>query len=1726
MADLPTAPKDRCLCLDIETARTDSMILREIGAYRPDLDVRARLGGKDSNLVRELDRLSEGATFVLGHNVVAFDQPALAILYPGLALHRLPLIDTLELSPIAFPKNPYHRLVKDYKLCTTTRNDPVRDAELAYELFVEQCEALRCRVEEHPDEMLCLHFLLAPENGRGIASLFSTLRHALKPSPAETSCAWQQATAGKVCITGQRYLLKHHLPDPQWHKALAYVLAWLRVAGGNSVLPPWVRLNFPRTREAIALLRDTPCTDPACSWCREQHDLATLLPRYFPGITQFRSSPATADGHSLQRAMVENGFSGHPSLAILPTGGGKSLCFQLPALARYYRNGSLTVVISPLQSLMKDQVDSLVARGITCAGYLNGLLNPLERRVTLDKLRLGDLGLIFVAPEQFRSTAFANALKYREIGAWVFDEAHCLSKWGHDFRPDYLYVSQFVKTLQTDKPSPVFCFTATAKPDVVDDICNHFQQRLGIALQRLEGGVERKNLRYEVQEVAAAAKFGAVLQLLRETMGEEGGAIVFCARQKTAEDLALFLRRYELDCGYFHGDMQPTEKRAVQEAFLAGTLRVIAATNAFGMGVDKPDVRLVIHLDTPGSLENYLQEAGRAGRDQAPARCILLYDDADLDVQFRLLKNSRLSQHDIYAILKALRAIERKDRSEGEVVVTSGEILLEIPETQRIDPDANDADTKVRIAVAWLEEARLLKRHENYTRVFPGSLLVASIEEAGTRLRKKLGPAANSEPYLTILSALMQADDDKGISTDELLLATGADSPRLQQMLRELDRWRLLSNDTEIGVTFYRDPHTSTRLTELARIEDALLASLREAAPDADQGSWQILNVRRLCDTLKRDTGVDLDPNRLARLLKSFAEPFGAGSANRGMFALHPQSADSRRLKLLRDWQDIETIRTRRMRLAHSLVEEFQRHRKNNAALVTCPQGELEAALQADTTLADLDIQRWDVALSSALLYLDANEVLHLTHGKAVFRSAMKIELNPDARRRQFKKSDYAELALHYKDKIVQVHVMAEYARLAIGKIQAAMDFILDYFRLERNEFVRRYFAGRKDVLELATTETAHRRILTDLANPDQQAIVAAPLDGNHLVLAGPGSGKTRVIVHRVAWLLRECMVLPQAIIVLAYNRSAANEIRRRLWALVGTDAAGVSVQTLHGLAMRLTGTSYAVAIERGEAVDFGAVIRQATLRLRTSEEEQSEGDGLSTTRDRLLAGLRFMLVDEYQDINGDHYDLISAVAGRTLQTAEDRIWLMVVGDDDQNIYAFDGASVRYIRQFQSDYAASRFSLIENYRSTQQIIDCANRIIERARERMKVDQAIRVNHARREHPRGGELEALDPLLRGRVHVLEVPRNPNQAVQVAFDELSRLHALLCSRPHEDGSKWGRFAVIARRWEDLEPMHALCRLRGIPVTMLRDGGQINLHLTREGYLLLSLLSEQQRQAKRKRLLVRAGALSRWFRRRFHSAPDGHIEHPFRAALGQFIHEIDQANPRGQLLVDDLVESLYDFGSASKARGSSRPNAPLLLTTAHRAKGLEFDHVLILDGGGWQGRSDDERRLFYVAMTRARLSLTLCATLGGQHPFIDELQDLTLHSHPEARPPEPGVNHRTWVADPEKIILSWPGYFRPDAPIHRAIAALDVGSPLLLRPRSDGNTGWELADVSGSTVGRMSSKFQRPDGEIVTVRVAAILVRRANDSERKKLSCTAWELVLPEIEYRPAPSAPTSP
>ena len=274
---------------------------------------------------------------------------------------------------------------------------------------------------------------------------------------------------------------------------------------------------------------------------------------------------------------------------------------------------------------MADQVAGLERQGIDCAVTVNGMLSLPERKEALDRVRLGDAGILVIAPEQLRSVAVRSALAQREIGAWVLDEAHCLSRWGHDFRPDYRYVTRFIREKAPD--APVLCLTATAKPDVRDDILRHFRDGSDVKLKVFDGGASRANLKFAVVQTTPGEKFSHIHQILEADLPPHlpGGAIVYCATRRQAEDIAAFLSRKDVAAEHFHAGLSPEIKKTVQQRFIDGELRVIVATNAFGMGIDKPDVRLVVHADIPGSLENYLQEAGRAGRDRAsgPLRAAL-----------------------------------------------------------------------------------------------------------------------------------------------------------------------------------------------------------------------------------------------------------------------------------------------------------------------------------------------------------------------------------------------------------------------------------------------------------------------------------------------------------------------------------------------------------------------------------------------------------------------------------------------------------------------------------------------------------------------------------------------------------------------------------------------------------------------------------------------------------------------------------------------------------------------------------------------------------------------------------------------------------------------------------------------------------------------------------------------------------------------------------------------
>ncbi len=415
-------------------------------------------------------------------------------------------------------------------------------------------------------------------------------------------------------------------------------------------------------------------------------DLQQHLERF--GLSAFRPG---------QRDVVSTVLEGRDCLCIMPTGGGKSLCYQLPAIARE----GTTLVVSPLIALMKDQVDALQELGIR-ATCINSALTQAEQHERIDRMAEGGYDLVYVAPERFRNPWFFDAVRRCNLTLLAIDEAHCVSEWGHDFRPDYARIGNFRKRLGFPQ---TMALTATATPLVREDVVQTLQLKEPATFIT---GFSRPNLRFEVQSpYGNGAKDEALVQFLNET---PGCGIIYASTRKRCDELTFTLNeQVKRKVGVYHAGLMPDERRQVQEDFMSGRLPVIVATNAFGMGIDKSDLRFVVHYNMPGSLEAYYQEAGRAGRDGKDSKCVLLFSTQDRYVQEFFIENSYPSREVIAQVYEYLRnqeedpieitlqdLKERLELSLGADGVGACERLLEKAGVlERLDPQQNMAAARI-----------------------------------------------------------------------------------------------------------------------------------------------------------------------------------------------------------------------------------------------------------------------------------------------------------------------------------------------------------------------------------------------------------------------------------------------------------------------------------------------------------------------------------------------------------------------------------------------------------------------------------------------------------------------------------------------------------------------------------------------------------------------------------------------------------------------------------------------------------------------------------------------------------------------------------------------------------------------------------------------------------------------------------------------------------------------
>ena len=405
-------------------------------------------------------------------------------------------------------------------------------------------------------------------------------------------------------------------------------------------------------------------------------DALTSLRQHF-GFHDFR------DG---QREVIESILAGKDAVVVMPTGSGKSLCYQLPALML----DGATVVVSPLIALMKDQVDALHARGLP-ATFVNSSIDQTEQRARIDGLRQGKFKLVYVAPERFRSGRFLDALKSINVSLFAVDEAHCISTWGHDFRPDYLRLKSMSQTLSARQ---TLALTATATPYVRQDII----QQLGLSKpETFVSGFDRPNLTIDVVHTEKERhKFAHIRRMAK---AHDGSGIIYASTRKAVEQVTTELREFGLRVTAYHAGMSDAVRVRAQEEFMAGTTQMIVATNAFGMGIDKADIRFVAHYQMPGSIEAYYQEIGRAGRDGLPSSCVLLFNYADKNTHDFFIEGSYPSKEIVQDVYDAL--------------IATGQKRIELSATELAKRAGARNDMAVQSALYLLERAGHIARVSN-----------------------------------------------------------------------------------------------------------------------------------------------------------------------------------------------------------------------------------------------------------------------------------------------------------------------------------------------------------------------------------------------------------------------------------------------------------------------------------------------------------------------------------------------------------------------------------------------------------------------------------------------------------------------------------------------------------------------------------------------------------------------------------------------------------------------------------------------------------------------------------------------------------------------------------------------------------------------------------------------------------------------------------------------------
>ena len=1233
--------------------------------------------GSDLNLLAKI--LLE-ADYVVAHNLWAFDLPILEAQAMNLGIDfRLKCIDSLYVSVLCFPSKLAHGLNKDYRFePELIMNNPLIDAKLCAEVFIEAVQ-----IFSEFSELKQAVFYALFKKFEPLRSFFHFFENHLELGDLGEVIRANFPLA--FCTGGDLTLYM----EGQERFMLGFALAYAE--GGTMLrLAPWLLAQHPILSDLLAHLRSESCG--SCAYCQHYWDPVRNLKHYF-GYDAYRKF----GGKDLQLEAVQGALKGDSMLVIFPTGGGKSITFQIPALMVAAAYGQLTVIISPLQSLMKDQVDQLEAKGHGQVGTINGLLNPIERSLVLERVASGQIALLYLSPEALRSYTVERLLRQRNIARFVIDEAHCLSAWGQDFRIDYLYIANFIKKLQVHQNTkiPVSCFTATAKLAVVKDIQQYFKEKLNQELMLLTTSVTRTNLEYKVLELEPEKKYAFLRNLLQE---HQTPSIVYLSSTNRANSLAEQLVKDGFKAGAYHGKMDTQDKVLIQNAFMQDDLQIVVATSAFGMGVDKSNVGLVVHYEISDSLENYVQEAGRAGRDQKlEAKCYVLFHQNDLSRHFMMLNQSMLNRTEIQSIWKAVQKKSGANKNRLKLSLSALQLAREAgwPEGQ------NEQETKVKAAIAALEDAKYLRRDNNLPKIYASSLKGPNASKALDLIYQhpelEEQTKQNAIRIIKFLYGSRQRQRAEKTEVGEARLDYLADKlgvkiQVVQQTINLLKQLGILGDDKELQILF-SNKNTATyrkkQCLDLFKLENFFVEKITEGG--------NIINLKKINEEAQQQNIIFQGLQTLKTLILLWVQkkwllwqPYQTVLQEWKVQAL---------IKITKLKEQLNRRQTLILAVLEYLEQEHElkkRTKQDGDYSLDCSVVEITGLLNERNLFLNNSILLSEI--EDALFFLDKLKLISIEGGFMIIYNRLQIERLETSNAIQYKKEDYKKLQQHYQQKTEQIHIVGRYANLMIKNPKQAQDFVLDYFTLDYYIFLKKYFNSEKDRLQLSQrlAPQQYEKIFGGMS--EQQEIILKERDKSVIVVAaGPGSGKTRILVHKLAQILLLEDVKPEQLLMLTFSRAAVTEFKLRLKTLIHNLVYDVQIRTFHSYAFEVLGH-----LGRLQNHNEDIILQASQLIAQGGAEAQ-------------IVSKSVLVIDEAQDMGPSDWALVKA-----LKEQNEDLRLILVGDDDQNIYAFRGSSSKYMAEALTwDKQVQFYELNTNYRSLPEILSLSEIILKQLSNRLK-----------------------------------------------------------------------------------------------------------------------------------------------------------------------------------------------------------------------------------------------------------------------------------------------------------------------------------------------------------------------------------------------------------------------